>query len=78
MAYSLLDKTNETNVCVFDTEDSVENIYDHVFPQVPDVVVGKFNITPEVKLYPCSNQLLSIVELRNKSYFTSFTRSTNL
>ena len=46
MAYSLLDKTNETNVCVFDTEDSVENIYDHVFPQVPDVVVGKFNITP--------------------------------
>ena len=47
MAYSLFDKTNETNVCVFDTEDSVENIYDHVFPQVPDVVVGKFNITPE-------------------------------
>ena len=41
MAYSLFDKTNETSVCVFDTEDSVENIYDHVFPQVPDVVVGK-------------------------------------
>ena len=56
MAYSLFVKTNETNVCVFDTEDSVENIYDHVFPQVPDVVVGKFNIPPDVKLYLCSNQ----------------------
>ena len=56
MAYSLFDKTNETNVCVFDTEDSVENIYDHVFPQVPDVVAGKFNITQGVKLYLCSHQ----------------------
>ena len=56
MAYSLLDKTNETNVCVFDTEDSAGNIYDHIFPQVPDVAVGKFNITPRVKLYLCSNR----------------------
>lgn len=41
MAYSLLNKTKETDVCVFETEDrSEENIYDHVFHQVPDVVVG--------------------------------------
>ena len=56
MAYSLLDKTNETHVCVFDTEDSVENVHDIVFPQVPDVSVGKFNITPRVKLYLCSHR----------------------
>ena len=77
MAYSLLDKTNETNVCVFDKEDSVENIHDYVFPQVPDIVVGKFNITPRVKLYLCKKQLLSLIQ-RLKSYLKSFTRSTNV
>ena len=45
MAYALLeskDKTNETNVCVFEREDRLGGkIFDFNFTQAPDVVVGK-------------------------------------
>lgn len=45
MAYALLDsknKTNETNVCVFEREDRLGGkIFDFKFNQAPDVAVGK-------------------------------------
>lgn len=45
MAYALLEsknKTNETNVCVFEREDRLGGkIFDFNFKQAPDVAVGK-------------------------------------
>jgi len=45
MAYALSvskNKTNETNVCVFEREDRLGGkIYDFKFTQAPDVPVGK-------------------------------------
>ena len=48
MAYALLDKRNETNVCIFEREDRLGGkIFDFNFTQAPDVAVGK----PKVILY---------------------------
>ena len=45
IAYSLLNQTNETSVCVFEREDRLGGkIFDFSFTQAPDVVVGKFKI----------------------------------
>jgi len=43
MAYQLLLSNNETNVCVFEKENRLGGkIFDHRFPEVPYVTVGKF------------------------------------
>ena len=42
MAESLLRHKKETNVCLFEKSQRLGGrIYDHVFPQVPDVAVGE-------------------------------------
>ena len=48
MAYALLNKTKETNVCVFEREDRLGGkIFDFSFTQAPGVAVGK----PKLILY---------------------------
>ena len=43
MAHQLLLSNNETNVCVFEKENRLGGkIFDHRFPEVPNVTVGKF------------------------------------
>ena len=45
MAYALVKKTKETNVCVFEREDRLGGkIFDFNFSQVPDVAVGKLTL----------------------------------
>ena len=42
MAYALLDKRSETNVCIFEREDRLGGkIFDFNFSQAPNVSVGK-------------------------------------
>ena len=48
MAYALLDKGKETNVCIFEREDRLGGkIFDFNFTQAPNVTVGK----PKIILY---------------------------
>ena len=45
MAYSLLQSSKETDVCIFEKENRLGGkIFDHRFPDAPKVTVGKFSV----------------------------------
>ena len=84
MAYALLDKTIETNVCIFEREDRLGGkIFDFNFTQAPDVAVGK----PKVILYrhifriiivlPLLHSRMVVISLKDRRFSLSRNEKIN-